>query len=146
MKKCTKCLEIKELNKFAKDKNSVSGKYSSCRECEYNYRALRKSKDKQKQLNWYAENKEHAKNKNLIRRYGITLEDYNKIFAKQNGKCKICDIHQSEFKIALSVDHCHKTGNIRGLLCRDCNTSLGKFKDDPDVLRTAADYLEGKLV
>lgn len=60
----------------------------------------------------------------------------------QGNKCKICETHESEFDKRLAVDHCHKTGKVRGLLCSSCNTSLGKFKDDPEILRRAINYLE----
>jgi hypothetical protein len=59
--------------------------------------------------------------------YGITLIQYNEIFNSQNGCCKICGTHQSELKKALFVDHDHKTGKIRGLLCHQCNIGIGIF-------------------
>lgn len=70
--------------------------------------------------------------------YGITLEEYLDIHAKQSGRCAICrDVVE-----LLCVDHDHRTGLIRGLLCRACNLGLGHFCDDPVKLRTAADYLD----
>lgn len=75
----------------------------------------------------------------LMRRYGITLEDYNDLFDRQRGVCAICD----EFsKRRLSVDHCHATNRNRGLLCDNCNLGLGKFRDNPFLLRRAAKYIE----
>lgn len=56
----------------------------------------------------------------------------------QNGQCKSC----SRSGCRLVVDHCHTTGKIRGLLCDDCNQGIGHFRDSPDLLRRAADYLE----
>ena len=56
--------------------------------------------------------------------------------AKQNNKCALC-LKEKE----LFVDHCHDTGNVRGLLCRECNTSLGKFHDDVNILTRAIDYI-----
>jgi hypothetical protein len=64
------------------------------------------------------------------RDYNITIEEYNKIFEKQNGCCAICSRHQSEFKQRLCIDHDHKTGKIRGLLCHNCNRFLGYINDD----------------
>ncbi|KKN66086.1 hypothetical protein LCGC14_0475640 [marine sediment metagenome] len=61
---------------------------------------------------------------NIKIRYGMTIEDYNKIFIKQNGCCAICGRQQSKQKRRLSVDHNHKTGQIRGLLCQSCNAHL----------------------
>lgn len=78
----------------------------------------------------------------LRRYYGIDLEEYNKIFAKQFGCCAICLKHQASFNKRLSVDHNHETGQIRGLLCFHCNTGLGHFKDQPGVLISAINYLK----
>jgi hypothetical protein len=73
--------------------------------------------------------------------YGIEREDWNQMFAEQEGCCAICGKHQSEQKKRLEVDHCHETGHVRALLCTNCNTALGKFYDDPELLYRAADYL-----
>jgi hypothetical protein len=75
----------------------------------------------------------------LHRTYGITPADYNKMLAAQNGACAIC--HGSPGVRRLDVDHCHDTGEVRGLLCSACNTSLGKLNDDPMLLHLAAHYL-----
>lgn len=83
-----------------------------------------------------------AKNHKLWTLYKITLEDYNKIFAEQQGCCKICSRHQTMFKRSLNVDHDHITKKIRGLLCQNCNTSLGGFKDNIDLLLKAIEYLK----
>ena len=87
------------------------------------------------------ENYEKIKNKVLKYQYGITLDDYNQMFADQNGCCAICGLHQSEFKKALHVDHCHTTDKVRGLLCAECNLGLGKFKDNIQTLENAIRYL-----
>ena len=60
----------------------------------------------------------------------------------QNGRCAICGKHQNKFKKALSVDHCHKKGIIRGLLCNSCNLGLGKFYDNCELLNNAIYYLK----
>lgn len=75
--------------------------------------------------------------------YGMTLEDYQTMFEAQGGLCPIC-LKASDR--TLHVDHCHKTGKIRALVCHRCNPGLGHFNDDPAVLRRAADYLEKYLV
>ena len=73
--------------------------------------------------------------------FGISLEDYDIIFKEQNGCCKICGKHQSKFKKALALDHDHRTGLIRGLLCSSCNRALGMFFDNIDFLNSAINYL-----
>lgn len=66
----------------------------------------------------------YARNYNLIKRYGITEEDYQNMYKSQDGCCAICRKHASSFKTRLNVDHNHKTGKIRGLLCYRCNKFL----------------------
>lgn len=73
---------------------------------------------------------------------GITIEDYQKLLTKQNGKCWICKIHYKNFGKALSLDHCHGTGKIRGLLCNNCNLALGYFKEDVVRLYKGIKYLK----
>jgi hypothetical protein len=75
------------------------------------------------------------------KKYGITLEQYNAMFAKQNGCCVICNTHQSELEKGLAVDHCHTTGKVRGLLCNNCNLMLGFAKDNVNSLLSAIRYL-----
>ena len=76
------------------------------------------------------------------KKYGITLEEYNKMFAHQNGCCLICDQHQTVLNKGLSVDHCHTTGKVRGLLCNNCNLMLGFAKDKIDTLSNSIRYLK----
>jgi hypothetical protein len=73
----------------------------------------------------------------LKRRYGLTAADADAMMEAQGGLCAICEVAP-----AVHVDHDHVTGAVRALLCFNCNGGLGQFKDDPDVLRAAADYVE----
>ena len=73
--------------------------------------------------------------------YGLTVDDYNQMFAEQKGCCKICHKHQSEFKERLSIDHCHTSGKVRGLLCNKCNRGLGFFDDSIALIQSALTYL-----
>lgn len=76
--------------------------------------------------------------------YGLTLEGFTLLLQSQGGKCAICGQSPTgKRKDAFHVDHCHKTGIVRGILCPACNHGIGKFKDDPKLLRKAASYLEG---
>lgn len=72
--------------------------------------------------------------------FGISLEDYDLKLEEQKGVCAICGGLCKSGK-RLAVDHDHKTGNIRDLLCGNCNGGLGKFQDNPELLIKAADYL-----
>lgn len=78
----------------------------------------------------------------LKHKFGLTLEQYNEMFLAQNGLCLGCYRHVSVFKKGLAVDHDHKTGKVRGLLCAPCNRSIGYCADNPIILRRLADYLE----
>lgn len=80
----------------------------------------------------------------VLNRYGVTKEQYAEMLRQQGGGCAICGSSdpgkESGFK--LSVDHCHDTNVIRGLLCKNCNLAIGYFQDNPDLCRRGADYLE----
>ena len=74
-------------------------------------------------------------------KYGLSMEQVNSMFIDQDNKCAICnddfgDIYKAQ------IDHCHETGDVRGLLCINCNWLLGKSRDNPQLLRQAANYLE----
>lgn len=75
-----------------------------------------------------------------LSKYGITIEEYERIFEQQDGKCKICD-NVANGKGRLHVDHCHDTGKVRGLLCSSCNIGLGLFKHNADLLNEAIGYV-----
>lgn len=77
---------------------------------------------------------------NLRKRYKLTLDEYSDMLERQGHGCAIC--RKTSNGRRLSVDHCHETGNIRGLLCDASNTSIGKFENNPDRLRVAIAYLE----
>lgn len=98
---------------------------------------------------WRANNQKKVAQYKWKERYNITPERYDELFSKQEGLCAICGQpetarHNRSRKVQkLAVDHCHTTGRIRGLLCQDCNRGLGKFRDDPQRLQKAIDYLSG---
>lgn len=133
-KNCTKCFENMELEKFQKDHRYSDGYSSWCKSCKNELSA-------RYQKQWAANNREAAKSIQLKTRYGIDLKRYNEILEIQNFSCAICKKHESEFGRKLSVDHCHDTGVIRGLLCGNCNTAIGKLKDNKQLLNNAIDYL-----
>ncbi len=68
--------------------------------------------------------RKRVRNSELKKGFGITIDDYDKILEKQDFKCAICRIPQSSLEKRLAVDHCHKTGKVRGLLCLSCNTVI----------------------
>lgn len=92
-------------------------------------------KDIEKRRKW-------ERNFDYMRNYGITTDDYNRMFDEQEGRCAICLKHQSEFNKRLHVDHCHKTNQVRGLLCHNCNLSIGRLGEDIKTLERAIRYLQ----
>lgn len=136
---CTKCgltvEDEKDLSLFSKDKSKPTGYRNQCKNC----RSIIASKWKTKNLE--KDGRVRA-NGHLRRRYGITLDDYDKMLAKQNGKCAICNgTYISEGKTRFSVDHCHTTSKVRGLLCNNCNSGIGKFNEDIETMKKAIEYI-----
>lgn len=84
-----------------------------------------------------------------IKRYKLTQEDYEKMYVEQNGCCKICNLpapmHSTD-RQRLYVDHCHETKKVRGLLCKNCNSGLGQFKESIQSMYKAIEYLKKSLV
>ena len=92
-----------------------------------------------------APRKEQQRRRKTLRKYGITEEQYQEMWLKQNGTCLICKTTKGtdERTGRLSVDHDHLTDKVRGLLCGRCNMAIGLLRDDPTLARRVADYLLG---
>jgi len=80
-----------------------------------------------------------ARKQNLKYKFGLSVEEYDRISAAQDHRCAICRGVDNNYRLA--VDHDHGTGQVRGLLCRGCNTGIGGLKDSPLLLEAAASYL-----
>ncbi len=126
---CTKCKISKDIIDFYNDKRKLDGKHSWCKACvnigikkNYDYRKVRARR--------------------LDQQYGISIDTLKEMVEVQGGKCAICQREFGIWQQGPQVDHCHRTGRVRGILCTNCNIGLGRFKDLPDILRRAADYLE----
>lgn len=135
MKTCKKCGEIKSLEFFTKEKKCLDGVRPICLKC---YRVTKTT--------YRRKNKSIIKNANLKYYYGITFEYYEFMLNKQQGKCAICQNFPKSLtkngKLKdLAVDHDHKTGKVRGLLCTSCNRGLGNFYDNKDLLIKAIEYI-----
>lgn len=90
------------------------------------------------------DNKFRLWKKNLYKNYNLTIDEFNELWQLQEGKCAICGLlmnPKGRKKNSLCVDHNHKTGEVRGLLCRGCNHAIGNLYDDPEVIMNAAEYL-----
>lgn len=106
------------------------------------YEMTNKEKIRERSKKWKLKNKEKIRDQNLRRMYGITSEDYNNLLKSQDNSCKICLIPTEDLNRKLVVDHCHKTGKIRGLLCMNCNKSLGLLKDSTNTVENMLNYLK----
>ena len=129
-KVCAKCRKRKLRKHFYPYRRFKSGLQSFCIECGKKYNAKRRQQ-KEKEC------KARARRDWLWSQYGLTEYDYKQILQHQKYRCGICRIKLH----CPQVDHCHKTGRIRGLLCQGCNTALGGFKDRIRILRQAITYL-----
>lgn len=85
--------------------------------------------------------KECDRNRHYKRTYGITIDEYNRMYEQQGGVCKICNLPANHNSNHLCIDHDHETGQVRALLCDTCNRGLGYFKDDTRLLDKASEYL-----
>lgn len=136
---CTRCSTNKPLTDYYRawgklSKNPLSGYKAHCKPC-----VLAQSKEFYKTPQGRKSKLEHAWKS---RGFNFTVEQYDELMAKQDKVCAICGVEKNRNGSALCVDHNHKTGQIRGLLCHFCNTALGKFGDDIKMLQKAIQYLE----
>ncbi|WP_246630091.1 endonuclease VII domain-containing protein [Modestobacter lapidis] len=122
---CPECEQVLVIENFVRTVQSASGYSAYCKPC-HNKRS-RASREKVGGSRTY----------HLTRRYGITADEADHLLEAQGGLCAIC-----RTAAAGHVDHDHVTGRVRQLLCFNCNGGLGQFRDDPVVLRAAADYVE----
>lgn len=121
-----------------------------CLECYPEYRRQKAQAFVEKNPDYfkdrYANNEEYRdnrKNSQYLNRYGITLEEYNQLLENQNGGCAICGTaNAGKDRKYFCIDHNHKTGKVRGLLCPKCNQGIGLLQDSPRILIAAAEYLK----
>lgn len=164
MQKCSTCNKVLSLENFHKKSQNKNGYSGICRRCTSEKAKLNRDSDpnfaakhKLRGSKWYAKNKEDKlrKNKqwrennkskyreiNLKSRFGLTSQEYDKLLLSQNNSCAICNKNQDEFSYFLVVDHCHKTGKIRGLLCKKCNLGIGHLNDNIQILQNSIEYLK----
>jgi Tfp pilus assembly protein PilP len=153
---CRKCEEEKPINQFTKGAQHKGGHRNECKNCTAEYSRKRREnpeiaqKSRESAARWVESNPEANKQRYLLRKFNITLEEYQDLLLKQDGVCAICREPESVVrrsktgKEMLAVDHCHETGKVRGLLCFKCNTALGALGDSIEGLERALAYLKEK--
>lgn len=124
---CGKCKGYKDAKEFGKIARAWNGLDDVCKECRSAKRMTQVEKD-------------NIWGFCMKKRYGLNQEDYKNLLDEQDGKCAICGKEEIRER-RLSVDHCHETGKIRGLLCSKCNMVLGLVNDNKDTLINALNYL-----
>ena len=153
-------ISIRKKKKYQENKEEIciNSKKRYAEDEEYRNKLIKQSKERRKNRNkeqierdkeyrkkYTKDNAEYLRNYRLIKNFGIDISQYDLLLESQNYKCAICGStetgakHQKYF----SVDHCHETGKVRGLLCKPCNIMLGEAKDNPTILSKAIDYLKG---
>jgi hypothetical protein len=129
VKVCSKCNLEKETIEFAKSGRREGLFASLCKPCS-----------SKKSSEWNKKNPEKrraASRRNKLKtQYGLTVEQFESMILSQNSRCLICDAARK-----LVVDHCHKTGKIRGLLCNSCNRGIGYLQDNWVLLNKASNYV-----
>ena len=135
VKKCGTCNITKPLDLFYNSISSGDGKGSRCKPCDSIAR-------KQWTTNNPAKAKQSSRNRGVLHKYGITQDKYLAMFKQQDGKCAICSTTDNKGK-SFSIDHCHETGTIRGLLCNQCNRGIGMLGDTASTVLLAYEYLKG---
>lgn len=153
LKRCTRCKEWKPKQDFGKRKTGKEGLDAYCKICsrEQGKAWQRANVERRRIISKRYRDKHRGKFRESQRRrdlrlkFGITPEDYERMFAMQNGICAICGRPPNDsgarHTATLMIDHDHKTGAVRGLLHSGCNLILGYAKDDPAVLLSAIRYL-----
>jgi hypothetical protein len=119
MKKCRVCEQERSLSEYHKRGSNTGNLRTECKQCIANIRRKHK--------------------------FGMDHSAYKEMLESQDGRCAICAIHASDYSQRyknLHVDHNHRTGKVRGLLCHNCNTALGSFFDDEEFLKSAVEYLQ----
>lgn len=142
-KKCTICEKSLPLDCFYNSKNGKHGKDSRCKVCQ-------KERTSEPWTNNYCKKRYHENGGfTEVRRdtwyrkqYGISLKEYKDLKNKQNNKCAICGDSNPHGRGRWHIDRCHTTGEVRGLLCHNCNTAVGLFKDDTNIINSAINYLK----
>ncbi len=133
------CSSLKGLNKSTRKDNSFY--YYETPQCSQHRSDGQRYAGPKYQYNYDKNRENHWKTQGI----NLTIEQYHQLLRFQNERCFLCGRHQSVFKRALNVDHCHKTGKIRGLICSRCNMNLG-WIEKTSHLDELKDYLEGDIV
>lgn len=142
-KQCGSCEKIKDLSRFAAQRGRWDGLDSTCKDCRSAASKIARAEDPEK----FRERRSKSYRKEYgfkwrLKQYGITMDQYSQLLVVQKGKCAICGSYNPKGKHKTwHIDHDHRTGEVRGLLCFSCNAMLGHSGDDSSVLLSGLKYL-----
>lgn len=136
MLQCSKCNQVKPQTEFYKESKYARGYRYSCKVCEAPVRSLYHNKPENKLRATESRRKWVRKNK-----YNFPQELYDERLNDQSGLCAICGTDNPGGRGQFHADHDHTTKQPRGVLCHNCNVALGNFKDNPEILKAAIEYL-----
>ena len=156
-KLCSQCQTVKTVEEFRRRKTGKDGRTAVCAECKREQARtiykLNPAQSKRYRDTWVkknpqiaAQHRRKSRQKLYYQRYNMTAVDYATKLAEQKGLCAICNRPETRrtstgSSFALCVDHNHKTGRVRDLLCHSCNVFLGHISDNPDIALKIIDYL-----
>jgi hypothetical protein len=160
-KVCRICGATKPIDDFYRDSGMRDGYRSECKSCLGDLRRKRYDRDREvrRSQEWRKQNPERfrayqtayrarperkraTRDQYYRRTFGISADEFDDLLAAQGGGCAICGVTPTR-AASLHLDHCHGSGELRGILCLSCNQGLGNFADDPARLERAAAYLRG---
>ena len=143
IKQCSKCKEFKFHDQFHKDQTNISGGGLSywCKQCA----TANTRRYHQRRMIEDLAYKEAKRNNYIKCKYGITALEYEAKLVAQDYLCAICKVKLLSHGSGTHLDHCHKTGKLRAMLCTNCNRGLGHFKDSILFLQNAIDYLSSHI-
>jgi hypothetical protein len=144
---CTLCFVPQPRSAFRPDLKKKNGLRSNCKECGRGY-ARKWQKVTRQHARWKSENPAKwnaVQFRHMLKRYGITVDDYYAILDRQEGRCAICRTDTPKMRKgcrqAFVIDHDHATGQVRGLLCMNCNSGIGNLSDSIERVASALEYL-----
>jgi hypothetical protein len=128
-KTCYVCKETKLVSEFYRSNTRYFQR--ECKKC---------NRDRKYAWHHTESGKRSSANTKLKRRFGVTIEEYEKLLESVGGKCEICGAINSDNGHRLGIDHDHETGKIRGILCKACNVGIARLQDDPYIMQKAIEY------
>ncbi|RWO22804.1 endonuclease VII domain-containing protein [Mesorhizobium sp.] len=145
---CSSCNSEKPLSLFGRQSGYRDGHRNQCNACRSRKQAAYTKTDagkaSQKRFVSSAERREKRKWRVRHKKYGMSRDSFSEMLLAQNGRCALCSTDKPGSRYGFCIDHCHETGRVRGILCHNCNSALGKLGDTPTSISRALAYVQAK--